>query len=506
MQTKMQTTVYKKKKTDDDDDDDEGEEIRVSFVLDSSIEDRSLEVPSEPIAIPSQTRRKGLSAIINHLLDRKVEKIKNDDDDSSDSDDSDDSDDDEDKLDSIPFDFILVGEKDNNKLLRTGIETAARRYGLSLEESIEIVYFPAQEAPTVSGEGEPIPDWISAIQIVSSQQPVVVATAGYDGSLRLHCSNNTNVLETIVCNKVHDGPIKCLATTTIASNDDSSYLLATGSLDQSLMTHRYYNDSKTLQGHAKYVNGHTSTITSVNFSPQQQNSSLMSGDWNGSLCVWNTTSTENNEVEEVPANKKRKALKNGESKSSSTTTTIHPSSKISDAHSSQISGIAWMNNNNKCAVTGSWDHSIKVWDIESQDCVLSLNGSKVVSCLDLAASSEVVATGHPDCTIRLWDIRVNTNNDTTDKNKASLITDSSSLRPSHKAFISGIQWSPTDPYVLASTSHDGTIKLWDIRSSLPLHTVRTHDNNVNDKSLCLAFGNNVIYTGGTDGIVKQYKC
>ncbi len=30
---------------------------------------------------------------------------------------------------------------------------------------------------------------------------------------------------------------------------------------------------------------------------------------------------------------------------------------------------------------------------------------------------------------------------------------------SHKAWVSSVRWSPTDPFVLASTSHDGTLKV-----------------------------------------------
>ena len=30
---------------------------------------------------------------------------------------------------------------------------------------------------------------------------------------------------------------------------------------------------------------------------------------------------------------------------------------------------------------------------------------------------------------------------------------------SHKSWVSGVQWSPTDPFVLATTSHDGTLKV-----------------------------------------------
>ena len=73
---------------------------------------------------------------------------------------------------------------------------------------------------------------------------------------------------------------------------------------------------------------------------------------------------------------------------------------------------------------------------------------------------------------------------------------------SHKSWVSAIQWSPTDPFVLATTSHDGTLKVWDIRSSLPLHTVKAAANK-GDKSLCLAFGDGFIYSGGSDCVVKK---
>lgn len=33
------------------------------------------------------------------------------------------------------------------------------------------------------------------------------------------------------------------------------------------------------------------------------------------------------------------------------------------------------------------------------------------------------------------------------------------IHDSHKSWVSSVQWSPTDPFVLASTSHDGTLKV-----------------------------------------------
>ena len=55
-----------------DEEEDIGQQIRVAFVLDASVTNRDLEVPTEPIAVPADLRRKGLSAVINHLLGRRI--------------------------------------------------------------------------------------------------------------------------------------------------------------------------------------------------------------------------------------------------------------------------------------------------------------------------------------------------------------------------------------------------------------------------------------------------
>ena len=218
---------------------------------------------------------------------------------------------------------------------------------------------------------------------------------------------------------------------------------------------------------------------------------MVSGDWDGGLALWNLVTNTTESAEKVV--KKRKT--SSKSKEASVVN-IQPLVKFS-AHSSQISGVSW-NNDSKSLISGSWDHTLKVWDVERQESLLTLNGSRVISCLDVAPSSQVVvATGHPDCTIRLWDVR-------TDSDVTSSLVSDSSLKPSHKAWVSAVQWSPTDPYLLASTSHDGTIKTWDIRSSLPLHTVRAFPKE--EKGLCLAYGKGVILAGGSDCVVKQFTC
>ena len=527
--------------SDPSDNDEAGEQIRVSLTLAAEVSDRSLEVPNEPIAVPASVGRKGLAAVINHLLDRQVVRDEADKT-ASDEDDSDDEDQ-NDKLPAIPFDFVL---KENNRLLRAGVEREARRYGMSLEKPLAIVYFPAQEAPELQGESETLPDWISCLSYVhnpsgkATSHDAYLCAAAYDGSLRIYQPTNEhnddkNENESVVLNPIatsksaHGGPIKCLATMMDPTNDH--LVLASGSMDHTLFVHSYDPKSKTLQKHINCKQGHTSAIASLDFFPASQ--ALASGDWDGTLTLWALKDSTKPSFEDEQVSKKAKTNNQSTTAAASgkTLSMLTPRAVLPKAHSSQISGVSWGNlhkrnhsNNNVSAqghntlVTGSWDHSVKVWDVERQECVLSLNGSRVVACLDTSHHSEgIVATGHPDCTIRLWDVRTDNSNN----NSSSLVSDKT-FRPSHKAWVSAVQWSPNNPYHLASTSHDGTVKVWDIRSSVPLHTVRVFPKT--EKGLCLAYGQYMerskndtegtgttpgsdsasLFLGGTDCVVKHF--
>ena len=48
---------------------------------------------------------------------------------------------------------------------------------------------------------------------------------------------------------------------------------------------------------------------------------------------------------------------------------------------------------------------------------------------------------------------------------------------------------------MLTASHDGTAKLWDLRTAIPLHTLEGHT----DKLLCAAWvGDSSVATGGAD--------
>eukprot|EP00986_Skeletonema_menzelii_P000552 scaffold160_cov157-Skeletonema_menzelii.AAC.9 len=484
--------------------------IRVSFHLSPSVRHNrhQLELPSEPMAVPSNIRKRGLSAIVNHLLDRGD---KDDDDSASDSDD----DDDDEKLPAIPFDFLL-----NDKLLRLPLDSAARNMGLSTEHALELQYFPARLPPKKEGESEQLPDWIMVMDYNNDHQ--MLFSGGADGVIRTfeqHAKEKGGELKSASSISAHTGPIKCMSSLTDVSNENLTYI-ATGSMDQTLVTHAYNSKKDELKLHAVYSGGHTNSISSVALAgchgAADGKQIMASGDWDGGLAIWNVPGSSNDDAGgdttgSKSSSKKRKGNNSNSTASSSsneggTIQEVQPIQSVR-AHSSNISGLAWGYNNNSGSssssslpstlLTGSWDHGLKVYDVSRMDCILALNGSRVVTSLSRCSNSDVVATGSPDCTVRLWDMRTNG-----DGSSGSQIADKT-LRQSHKSWVSAIQWSPTDPFVLATTSHDSTLKVWDIRSSLPLHTVRATTNK-GDKSLCLAFGDGFIYSGGSDCVVKKF--
>ena len=510
-------------------------QIRITFRLAPEFRDdsSSLDVGNETIAIPSHLTRKGLSTVLNHLLGRDEVQDEVDDEDEGEKDDNSSA------LPPLQFEF-LVGPH-SRRLLRTTLDKEARQAGLSLEQDVQVTYFPSTPAPNASEDkGPELPDWISSLQTIAvdgNSSSSFLVSACYDGSLHIlqpendENANQSSMKPLASTGKAHAGPIKCMdvCNTDVGSTESKrnslpAIWIATGSMDHTVALHTCKLQEDGIRTCATAQ--HAANVSSVKFWPPQNSSKetlelkLASGDWDGGVFVWRYNPL--SYIDDVdarddnagPTTKRLKATSVGATASRQS---IDESRRLTptislQAHNAKVSGLSCYGRGgyNELMITSSWDHSIKVWNIERQDCLMTLNSSRVVGCLDSSPhSAGICVTGHPDCSLRLWDMRVDDGKDgQTNKNRPSILLSDNVFRPSHEAWISQVYWSHRDPYQIFSCSHDGTLKLWDIRSATPLHTVRVLPPSPGnyEKLLALAtLGSDRLFTGGTTRVVEQFR-
>ena len=144
--------------------------------------------------------------------------------------------------------------------------------------------------------------------------------------------------------------------------------------------------------------------------------------------------------------------------------------------------------------SGSWDQSIKLWDVASRREV----GAWVVPregysrwFLSVAFSPDGVwlASGFEDGTVRLWDV--------------GRRTELATLR-GHTGEVRSVTFSP-DGAVLASAGgfRDGTVRLWDVGGRTELATLRGHTGEV--RSVTFSPDGAVLASaGGADGTVRLW--
>ncbi len=75
------------------------------------------------------------------------------------------------------------------------------------------------------------------------------------------------------------------------------------------------------------------------------------------------------------------------------------------------------------------------------------------------------------------------------------------LYSSHTDWISAVAWHPTSEHHVATASYDKSVKLWDLRTAVPLHTLQGHT----DKVLCVSWAGGKLVSGGADCTVRSYN-
>eukprot|EP00514_Thraustochytrium_sp_LLF1b_P009587 CAMPEP_0184543734 /NCGR_PEP_ID=MMETSP0199_2-20130426/3146_1 /TAXON_ID=1112570 /ORGANISM="Thraustochytrium sp., Strain LLF1b" /LENGTH=460 /DNA_ID=CAMNT_0026937807 /DNA_START=31 /DNA_END=1413 /DNA_ORIENTATION=+ len=454
----------------DSEDEHGGEQIRVQFVT----EHDEFKITETSIAVPVALGRAGLSEIVNHLLARDPP---------------------------VPFDFLV---KDKDVLVRKRLLKVVEELELSSEDVLVLEYAPAVQQPDLQAESE-WPDWISCIDASATVDGMPLVWCGsYDGAVQASVVQSSpesgdSKLTVVPVDKITPG--KSGQSAIKGVRQFGSGLLATACKDGTVGLFQT-NVSQGPEGPALQYSqlasckGHSGSVETIDGIQLGDFAVLGTGGWDHEVCLWKlrlgdqSSSDDDEDGEQPNAKSRRVGSADAASKQSGLRIVEEPSSSLI-GHTDNVSAVCWEAVSAPTILySGSWDHSIRAWDVTRETSSMELVGGKVVTALDHSSQNNMLASGHPDNAVRLWDSR------TTGDSVVRL-----QLR-SHRAWVSCVKWCPTNSNLLISAAHDRTVKVWDIRSTKPLHTLEEHQNKV--LAVDWSKDGKQIVSGGADSILRAY--
>jgi ribosome biogenesis protein len=426
--------------------------------------------------VPANLTRYGLSQIINHLLGLDPPR---------------------------PFDILIA-----DNLLRTSLHKHVLDASLSTEAVLEVKYTPAVLPPTPKEE-HVHDDWIAAIaEIALSDGSSVVAkserkaapsspsgnpllaTGCYDGIVRLWQDNTC-----VNSFGAHAGAVKA-----VLAVKTSGQLLTTGD-DGTARAWTWGGNATNAPSMVAALKGHTASIEAA--ACRNDGDRCVTGGWDGQALLWRAgralaTSAEQS-GEEAASSAGRKKRK-GSSDGRSVPTGGHEEAPLSalSGHKQCVAALAWPADD--IVMSGSWDHSVKVWDVEVGVCVDTLMHNKAVHCIATPSDGKaaVVAFGGPEKVLRIWDRRQREAGEGLNGDGLSAFAVRSFS--SHSGWISCLAWHPSSEHHVVSGSYDGTAKLWDLRAAVPLATLEIGNEQV--LACAWVHGGTAIATGGVDCVLR----
>ncbi|EFA79504.1 WD40 repeat-containing protein [Heterostelium album PN500] len=163
---------------------------------------------------------------------------------------------------------------------------------------------------------------------------------------------------------------------------------------------------------------------------------------------------------------------------------------VGNGHTGVVSAIA-MSKKSGYIISGSLDRTLKLWKLNGKTKQLEVQTTviahdKDINSIQIAPNDKLVATGSQDTYVKLW-------------NAADL--KSAGVIKAHRRGVWSVDFSPVDQCLL-STSADGSIKIWSLADFSCLKTFEGHSGSVL-RATFISYGMQIVSVG-TDSLVKLW--
>ena len=351
----------------------------------------------------------------------------------------------------IPFDFLI-----NGTFLRTTLEEYLTTNGLSSETTLNLQYVRSLIPPLYEASFEH-DDWVSCVDILSGnswggnavplgQERII--SGSYDGLLRIW-NKSGQAISTSVSSSAggHTSSIK-------AAKFISPIQVASAGLDRTIRVWKYTEAEDHFSAELKptlELYGHKGSVDMI--SVHGSSNRILSGSSDGTIGLWTTLKASAPEVNpalltSAPTAKRRKLT------TSTSTPQRGPLSLIS-SHNGPVSSVIFNPLDPTVAYSASQDHTIRTFDLTTSALVDTRTTSHPLLSLSAlpGISTQLLAAGTSARHITLLDPRI-----------SAASTQVMTLR-GHTNKIVSLSPDPESNYGLVSGSHDGTCRVWDLRSS-----------------------------------------
>jgi len=373
----------------------------------------------------------------------------------------------------VPFEFLI-----NGQFLRTSIDDFLTTNGISAETTLNVEYIRAQLPPQHLASFEH-DDWVSSVDVLSRTSPASIWTksnvasgqerilsASYDGLLRVWDMSG-NIVATSPAARDHTGTAQKILSTAWLSPTS----LVSAGWNRSITVWSYNennNDSNDLTASNRGtisptldLYGHRGPVNAL--AVHTPTSHILSASTDHTAFLWSTSPS--SQTTPAPSNllptsfinsNKRRKL----SSSASSTPTAGPSSRLI-GHTGPVRSTIFHPADATVAYTASSDRTFRTWDLVTSACVSSrvVAAHTPLSALCGLKELGLVAIGTTSArTVLLVDPRESSSDAGAGKSVVM------SLK-GHRNDVVTLAADPRSIWGLGSGSHDGTVRVWDVRNA-----------------------------------------